>query len=236
MRLPSTDPDFVSPGDVASQKDWDATVTEWLAGLFLMPLSSDAIASYRSGLGAILLDELEQRADCRDGVMRMRSALGGLQSVPALTRKVGTAFATLFEGAGGPRTVSPFESAHVGPGGRLFQVAAVDMERLLREAGLTMIRNVGEPADHLSIELALLARQLRDPSHQGAASFLDRRLLTWVPGFVDQVRTADHTGFYAGAGLLLEGFLEALRSAMAAAHGVQALVPTSIEQMGRMRA
>jgi TorA-specific chaperone len=122
----------------------------------------------------------------------------------------------LFEGVGGPRTVSPFESAHTGPRGRLFQAPAKDMEHLLSQTGLVLTCGIGEPSDHLSIELALLAHMLRDCSDwPETASLLDRRLLNWVPGFARAIQLVDSTGFYAGVASLLVGFLYAQRRAIA---------------------
>ena len=194
---------------------WDATVTEWLAGLFLVPLTTDAVASYRDGIGAALLEELEQQPSCRDGVRLMQVGLTGTQTSRMLARQLGSAFMQLFEGVGGPRTVSPFESAHISPRGRLFQQPATEMDRLLAQTNLMLTSGIGEPSDHLSVELALLAYMLRTGANRRATAWLlDRRLLNWVPGFAQAVQVADRTGFYAGAASLLVGFLGAQRRAI----------------------
>lgn len=189
---------------------------EWLAGLFLAPPTADTVTSYRHGLGAMLLEELEQQPGCHDGAGRMEAALTNPGTPVMLARQFGTAFMHLFEGAGGPGTVSPFESAHLGPRGRLFQAPATDMDRLLARADLRPASGPSEPSDHLSMELALMAHMLRvQAGRQAVASLLDRRLLNWVPGFAQAVQAADHTGFYAGAASLLVGFLRGQRRAVA---------------------
>lgn len=206
------------------ESDWDATVTEWLAGLFLAPLTTEAVASYRDGLGAALLAELEHQPGCAEGALLMQTALLGGQTSGMLARQLGSAFMQLFEGVGGPRTVSPFESAHLGPSGRLFQAPAKDMDRLLAETSLVLTAGIGEPSDHVSVELALLAHMQRDcASWNETASLLDRRLLNWVPGFVRAIQAADCTGFYAGVALVLVGFLEAQRRAIEDGLDVEAL-------------
>lgn len=200
--------------DSLAAGEWDAAVAEWLAGLFLAPLPLAAVVSFREGFEASLLDELERQPGCTQGVRAMKAVLANGEPT-ALTRQLGIAFMQLFEGTGGPRTVSPFESAHAGAGGRLFQAPAQDMDRLLSTAGLRLTRGAHEPADHLSVELALLAHMMRDPGQRhGTASFLERRLLAWVPGFAEAVGTADPAGFYAGAASVLAGFLAEQRRAL----------------------
>ncbi len=194
------------------ESDWQATLAEWLAGLFLAPLTAEAIISYRDGLGAVLLEELEHEPGCYDGARLMQVALTGTQTSGTLARELSTAFMRLFEGVGGPRTVSPFESAHTSPRGRLFQAPAAAVDRLLAQTSLVLTGGIGEPADHLSVELALLAHMLRDcAGWPETALLLDRHLLNWVPGFARAVQHADTTGFYAGVASLLAGFLHAQR-------------------------
>jgi TorA-specific chaperone len=206
------------------ESDWDATLAEWLAGLFLAPLTVDAVTSYRDGLGAVLLEELEHQPGCYDGARLMQVGLTGPQTSRALARQLSTAFMELFEGVGGPRTVSPFESAHGSPAGRLFQAPAIEMDRLLSQTSLMLTSGIGEPADHLSVELALLAHMLRERAKwRITVSLLDQRLLNWVPGFAQAVQAADRTGFYAGLALLLVGFLQAQRRAIDG--GSQAAAP-----------
>jgi TorA-specific chaperone len=137
----------------------------------------------------------------------------------SVAHKLATAFTHLFDGVDGPRTVSLYESAHVSDSGRLFQESARDMDRLLRHSDVSTADALAEPADHLSIELALLARLMRrhdtdGAAHQAQITLLDEHLLVWVPIFVDRCRNADHTGFYAGAAWVLRGFLCARRLAL----------------------
>jgi TorA-specific chaperone len=199
---------------VLPEVGWNALIAEWLAGLFMAPLSATAVTSYRNGLGATLLDTLLDERGCAAGVQRMRSALVTDDSAAAVARKLGVAFTILFDGVGGGRTVSPYESAHVSGSGRLFQAPVSDMDLLLRQADMSIDDMVGEPSDHLSIELALLGRLMRSgASPQAQAALLDDHLLVWVPMFADRCRAADSTGFYAGAASLLMGFLAAQRAA-----------------------
>jgi TorA-specific chaperone len=145
----------------------------------------------------------------------MRSALTTDASTTAVARKLSAAFTRLFDGVGGHRTVSLYESAHVSASGRLFQAPASDIGLLLRQANMSTNSMLREPPDHLSIELALLARLIRQGTAQQAQiTLLDDHLLAWVPIFADRCCAADSTGFYAGAARTLTGFLLAQRVAL----------------------
>jgi hypothetical protein len=84
------------------------------------------------------------------------------------------------------------------------------LNALLRRAGVSVRADVKEPADHLSIELALLGRMTRDgASRRDRREFLDLHLLAFTPMFAIKCDDADRTGFYAAAADLMLGFLGA---------------------------
>jgi len=201
--------------------DWGASVAEWLAGLFMAPVSGATVASYRAGLGGGFLDAIGGEPGCEAGVLRMRSALLTEDAPDLVAARLGAAFTLLFDGVGGPATVSLYESAHVGGSGRLFGVPAGEMAALLRQFDVSTDAAFREPADHISVELALLARLLRtDAGDEAAAALLDEHLLGWVPQFSDQCCDADRSGFYAGAACVLTGFLAGQRKALHLRTGV----------------
>jgi TorA-specific chaperone len=137
----------------------------------------------------------------------MRSALNSDDSAAEVALRLGRAFTQLFEGAG-PTAVSLYESGHVGLSGRLFQAPVGRMGQLLRQLDLSINDGFREPPDHLSIELGLLARLMRDDSDPAARwPLLNDHLLAWVPPFADRCNACDRTGFYAGAAQLLTAFL-----------------------------
>lgn len=198
-----------------SDDDWDATLADWLAGLFAAPLSADTVASYRTGMGAVLLEALDDQPGCEAGVLAMAAALAASEPVPSVTRRLGRAFTHLFEGVGGPQTVSPFESVHASQPGRLFQASSTSMERRLHEAQIAPTTGHREPSDHISIELALLAHLIRSGAPlRRQTELLDDHLLAWAPAFAAAVEINDDTGFYAGAASVLVGFLLEKRAAL----------------------
>jgi TorA-specific chaperone len=205
---PISDPHGTSPNP-----EWDASIVEWLSGIFVAPPSIETVEGYRRRIGEILFEALEDEPGCRPGIQRMRSALNLQASATEVAHLFGRAFTQLFDGIAGSRSVSLYESAYVSPSGLLFQAPVGRIEKLLRQSDVSI--NVGfcEPSDHLSIELALLARLMRhetDPCAQGA--LLDDHLLVWLPAFADQCHACDQTGFYAGAAQVLKVFLESHRA------------------------
>jgi TorA-specific chaperone len=163
-------------------------------------------------MGATLFETLVTEPGCAAGAQRMQSALKSERSAAAVARQLAAAFTQLFDGVGGDKTVSSYESAYVGISGRLFQTATGDMEELLRQSDVSTDGAFREPSDHLSIELALLAWSIRhDADCQAQAALLDDHLLVWVPAFANRCLKYDRTGFYAGAAQVLMAFLVAQR-------------------------
>jgi TorA-specific chaperone len=205
----------LAPAGVSSASGWNASIAEWLAGIFVAPPTTDIVVSYREGIGTTFLKALVEEPGCGAGAQRMQSALNAEGSAAAIARQLAVAFTQLFDGVGGPKTASLYESAYVGISGRLFQAPAGAIEKLLRQSDLSTDDAFREPPDHLSIELALLARLIRnDSDHRTQAALLDEHLLVWVPAFAGRCREYDRTGFYAGTAQVLTGFLAAQRAAL----------------------
>jgi TorA specific chaperone len=190
--------------------DSGAVMAAWLSGLFMAPLPIDAVADYCSTGGARFLEAIGDELGCMPGIDRMRSALAANAPPASIACELSVAYTLLFDGVAGPATVSLYESAYGGAGGRLFQEATGDMELLLERCGLSVSKDCCEPADHLSIELALLSTVLREDDGDCAALLRDR-LLAWVPEFAARCGRADRSGFYGGAAMVLNDHLTLLK-------------------------
>ena len=179
-----------------------ADVAEWLAGVFRAPLAPEVIAAYRSSEGEWLLEAIAAELGSCRGIALMRDALRLGDSAATTQRRLSAAYSALFDGTGGPRTVSLQESHHAIGSARRFREATGSMERLLKRSSLAVRNDADEPADHLCVELALLAACLRRDDLDGVDSCL-YRLSTWSPQFAVACHGADRTGFYAGASTAL---------------------------------
>jgi TorA specific chaperone len=205
----------VARAERAPDWDWNASIAEWLAGIFMASPTADAIARYREGIGETLFETLAERPECASGAQQMQTALNVEGAAAEVARSLAITFTRLFDGIGGSTPVSLYESTYVSASGRLFQASSSNMNQLLRDFDVSTDVAFREPPDHLSVELALLARMIRIDAHlQAQAKLLDDHLLVWVPAFANRCRESDRTGFYAGAARILTGFLAAQRDAL----------------------
>lgn len=173
-----------------------ALVWAWLAQMFSTPPTPDTIASYRGGAGAAWLEELGGRPPLASGIAGMAKALAAPLDDAGLAAALGLAFNRLFTGIGGHMMIAPYESAYRG-NGRLFQQPFSEMNAFMSRFGLTVADGCAEPADHISIELALMSHLLfaADPASQAMLE----RLQGWVPAFCADCIARDTSGFWAGA-------------------------------------
>jgi TorA-specific chaperone len=70
--------------------------------------------------------------------------------------------------------------------------------------GMSVAADTQEPADHLPIQLAVLAELLRRGDAALAHRFCEQQLRPWLPMFLDQCRARDPSGFYAGAAMVVD--------------------------------
>ena len=119
----------------------------------------------------------------------------GAEGVAALAR----AYTLLFSGAGGPQTVPPYESAFTTPNGRLFGEPEARMRALLAELNLHVAKELGEAADHVAVEFAVMAEL---PAGSARRDDLARHLDRWLNDFRAGCAARDGTGFYAGAAMV----------------------------------
>jgi len=177
-----------------------AALFNWLSAVFAAPPDRDSIASYRRGSAAAWLDGVALLSGCADAVERMRCALEANAEDALVAAQVGSAYGILFEGIGGPRTVSPYESVHA-DGGRLFGAPAAAMEAILAAHDLSVAASAHEAPDHIAVELATAARLLAEGEPDAEA--IIARLRGWVPAFAADCVAADANGFWAGAAAIL---------------------------------
>ena len=175
----------------------------WLSALFARPPGVEGIRAHRAGPLAALLEDLALDRALAPDVAALPATLDGDDDEVA--RRVAIAHGRLFDGLAGPETVPAMESAHVGEG-RPFGPPVTDMERLLAAHDLSVADDAHEPADHLAIQLALMAR-LTAADHPDRAP-LAARLAGWVPTFARACGAHDRVGFHAAAARLLATLVE----------------------------
>ncbi len=177
-----------------------AALFNWLSAVFATPPDRDSIGSYRRGPAAAWLDSVASLPGCDRGVARMQGALNAEADDALVVARIGSAYGMLFEGIGGPKTVSPYESVHR-DGGRLFGAPAAEMEAMLAAHDLSVAVSAHEAPDHIAVELAAGALLLAEGEPDAEA--IIARLRDWVPAFAADCAAADANGFWAGAASVL---------------------------------
>ena len=215
---------------MSTDRDW-AELNEtrvvfyrWLSGLFAREISVEDIDSYRDGDGSAMLEDLSADPVMKDAVDQMRGVLGTEQSNVDLRIELAGRFAALFLGAGGRKTAPPYESHYTNEKGLLFQEATHKMDTYLERYDVHVDESFKEPADHIAIQLELMAvlaghAAAGDPNSkdvrdlvEAQAEVLDSQLLNWVPQFAADCQSHDTSGFYAGIASVLNAFLSTDRA------------------------
>jgi TorA-specific chaperone len=192
-----------------------AALYHWFANAFFAPPTPAQVQDLQQGQAAQLLQALAATPGAAIGIQAMHVCLGA-GSAARVAAELGAAHARLFYGTGGHETAVPYRSVYSSADGLLCQQATQEMERVLRQHRLRLQEAVCEPADHLSIQLevmAQLALRYAEAAEQGGsklallqaeqADFLQHQLLVWLPDFSLRVIDLDDQGFYAGLASVL---------------------------------
>ncbi|RZT42437.1 TorD/DmsD family molecular chaperone [Cupriavidus agavae] len=200
--------------DKPDKSDWApreicAAMLERIAAWLDEPPSEPTIAQLQSPEGQVLLDAIAQEFDARAAIAQLRAALAaGPASTLALD--IAVDWTRLFEGVMGAPTVPLYESAYADdparPAARLFGCAVDEMNELLVRFDVSLASQ-REPADHVSVELALYAVLLRRHDADGIA-LMRERLSRWVPALIELCRLNDPGGFHGAVASLLGVLLQ----------------------------
>lgn len=98
--------------------------------------------------------------------------------------------------------------------------AAVRMQNTLMDLGISISDDIGEPPDHLSIELEVLyylLTQAEGPDHRTgiaqAADFAAESMIPWIKAFYRQLADNANCRFYPLIAAVLLGVLNAVADA-----------------------
>lgn len=195
-----------------------ALVYGWLATLYAAEVPPNTLNAYFGGAAAPMLDGLAALGLAAE-TARLQAALMALHAVPDAALELAADFAQLFlldTRGGAPPYASAYEDGDVAA--PLFGAAAARMEAFLADSALAIRDTFREPADHVAIHLAVMARMVEQNAdasdYEAAASdevtFLRNALLGWLPRFADRCRQArPRFDFYPALAALLLAFVRA---------------------------
>ena len=192
----------------------------WFATLYAAEVSEVALEGY---LGDDYQPLYAGLADLGLGaeVSRLQAAIEALRTLPLARLELAADFAQLFlldAKTGALPYASVYEDE--GMGSVLYGAAEERMRSFLAESGLAIQAEFREPADHLAVYLALMAKLAEQDAEQGIdstdfasaafeqLSFLQSGLLGWLEAFVQRCQQArPRFDFYPALAALLYGFV-----------------------------
>ena len=192
----------------------------WFASLYAAEVSEVALEGYLGDGYQPLYAGLSDLG-LGAGVARLQAAIEALRTLPLARLELAADFAQLFlldAKTGALPYASVYEDE--GKGSVLYGAAEERMRSFLAESGLAIQADFREPADHLAVYLALVAKLAEQDAEQGIdsidfataafeqLSFLQAGLLGWLEAFVQRCQQArPRFDFYPALAALLYGFV-----------------------------
>lgn len=198
------------------------TTYRLLSGLYLRPLSDEAIARLAEADFVKASREAADEGLFAEGLYDMGRAL---RRIHGGTRQLlSTDYTMCFDGMGsvGEEVAVPYASVFVGDRKRLNEEPSHRMHRLLARECMELEAGLDLPKDHLSIQLeflALLSENAAEALRRGdgpecrrclevSLGFLRDDVLNWFPLFYDRALQLLSQRFYRGALRATKGYLE----------------------------
>lgn len=186
-----------------------ARVYSWFSTLYAAEIPKDMLAAYLAGEAGPFnaFSALGLGAEVR----RLQAGIDALRDVEDAHLELAADFAQMFllDAKSG---ALPYASVHDASDTRLYGPAEARMQSFLASASLAVQDEFTEPADHLAVYLAVMARLAEDQAQAvdiGAAArdqlaFLQDALLTWLPSFnASNQEAAPRFDFYPALAALL---------------------------------
>jgi len=193
-----------------------ASIYWWFATLLVHELNDGQIATLNSETGQEFLEAFSTEG-MKTEVEAVKSALNRLTLNGKLQLELAADYAQTFL-RDHKHSALPYASAFLSQDGLLYQAAHKEMTDLLQQEGLDVDKNLGEPADHIAVQLDYLGNLILrgvetsdDNEYRKALKkqlgFIDTQLMNWVPLFVKKSATIENAHFYPSLCTLLLSFL-----------------------------
>lgn len=195
-----------------------AEIYWWLSSLLARELTQEGLEQYHSAEIRSFLSGLGENESLKPAVTKVVDALNRLLDRDDAQLELAADFCDLFLKSDKDSAL-PYASMYIGKSGLLDDKPAREIEALMQTRGITVDKNLNEPADHIAIELdflgnlIILSNKLDNESELNSAleeqeHFIQQHLLSWAPQFSAKCQKLDKFGFYAAIVQLLVSFLE----------------------------
>lgn len=218
-----------------------ACLYAWLAGIFARELDDTQLTQLQSADLQAWLDFMDSQTALHEASSNVRRSISALLLRPDARLELTADFAGLFlmtdkQGA------LPYASCYEGDKVRFRRDACLQMQQLLRDAGMSVRSEFHEPEDHLAVIFELLShlkfaagefaadKHAAEHDEMITVNALQQRtlglLLMWLPDFATRCQAHDPFGFYAALSALALQLVQ-LDAAQVHAPGAQLAADTS---------
>lgn len=205
LRLP-----HVGEGDQATMEDWQESQAASAGGLSTL----SAARSIVYGILARVFDsekdeDLIKLSESSDVQIAFETLCGmeGVDFLKCLSSLQESDFAALFIGPG-PALAPPYESSYLSKGGLPMGETTFRVRKAYRALGCKVAKKNSVPDDHISTELAFMAKaSFDDAAIPEQASFLTEHLEKWAFSFSEKVTKARPESGYALAAKVMADFV-----------------------------
>ncbi|SIN80729.1 molecular chaperone TorD [Halodesulfovibrio marinisediminis] len=176
----------------------------WFSSLLGKELTAEQVFSYQQGEGRDWLASLSQIPEFApwSSTVEARFKKGDASSI---SLDMSCEFARLFLGAGGMRSVPPYESVFTSGSASTHQQAETDVRSIMADYGLGVSSDFTEPCDHLAVLLEFMSvlctedQMVEEPFVSLARQqlFIKEHLLNWLPEFANMCVQVEPDGFYS---------------------------------------
>lgn len=194
--------------ETAASFDLRALYYQWLSGFYVGELTEVALEQYQSEDSGPLLAMLSEREEFAAILDDLHSRIKSADKTQTLVLDLAAAFGRLFLGAGGPHSAPPYQSIFEGEHVRLYQNAASEMNEVLQELDISMAVALKEPADHLAIQLQVMAVLAKRADVERQIAFIKKHLVSWIGLFEAACDRNDPSRFYAHVAKATRAFIE----------------------------
>ncbi len=193
-----------------------ATIYHWFSGLFAEELSEKQFSAYQKKESHAWLNTFKS-IGLDDEIQRLKTAINQWQEKALTPIDLRADFAELFL-LDTKVAAIPYASFYLEEGGLLYGKMESQMRYFLSQNQLQIQSDFKEPADHISVYLALLStwttncleNKTIETTTNEQLDFLQQALITWLPQFVERCQSVHaDSDFYAALAQLLLAFVEA---------------------------
>jgi TorA-specific chaperone len=196
----------------------------WFSTLFIRELNDAQLAELTGAAGTAFLDAFATEGMATE-VEAVKAALVRAASAGDQRLELAADYAQTYL-RDDRNSALPYASLYLSDEKLVYQQAQNEMTALLRQEGLAVDDALGEPADHIAVQLDYLGNLvLRDAGQSDAGeyrenlnlqlAFIDDRLRNWVPRFVQRSQRVQDADFYPAINDLFGAYLERDRDFLA---------------------